>query len=92
MLLTHGVGPVRTYCLGALLLDLKNPAKVIGALKNPLLVPLESERNGYVPNVVYTCGAIIHNDYLVIPYAVSDSQSCIAKVKLDDVLNCMETV
>lgn len=92
LLLTHGVGPVRTYCLGALLLDLNDPAKVIGALKNPLLVPLESERNGYVPNVVYTCGAIIHNDYLVIPYAVSDSQSSIAKIKLDDVLNCMEIV
>lgn len=92
LLLTHGVGPVRTYCLGALLLDLKNPALVIGALREPLLKPLESERNGYVPNVVYTCGAIIHNEYLVIPYAVSDSKSSVAKIKLEEVLNNMEKV
>lgn len=92
LLLTHGVGPVRTYSLGALLLDINDPKRVVGVLKDPLLVPLESERNGYVPNVVYSCGSIIHGDYLVIPYAVSDSKSSIAKVKLRDLLNFLEPV
>ena len=71
ILLTHGVGPVRKYCIGAVLLDLDNPAKVIGRLKEPLIAPDESEREGYVPNVVYTCGAIAHNGRLIIPYAMS---------------------
>ena len=61
LLLTHGVGPMRTYCIGAMLLDLDDPLKVIGVLDEPLITPTEKERDGYVPNVVYTCGAMIHN-------------------------------
>ena len=86
LLLTHGVGPVRTYSIGALLLDLKDPSKVIAELKEPLLVPRESERNGYVPNVVYACGALLHNEWIVLPYAASDTRSGIVKFKLNDLL------
>ncbi len=86
LLLTHGVGAVRTYAIGAILLDLKNPEKVIAEIKEPILIPLEKERNGYVPNVVYSCGAILHNGWLVMPYAASDTRSGIAKYKLDDML------
>lgn len=89
LLLTHGVGAMRKYCIGALLLDLDDPAKVIGFCKEPLMVPTESERDGYVPNVVYSCGAIVHRDELFIPYAMSDSASSIAKVSLPDLLACM---
>ena len=84
LLITHGVGPVRKYCLGACLLDLNNPAKVIGRLNEPLLLPDEDERSGYVPNVVYTCGAIVHNNELIIPYAMSDYASSFASIKLND--------
>ncbi|MDC0977688.1 glycoside hydrolase family 130 protein [bacterium] len=86
LVLTHGVGPMREYSLGAILLDLENPTKVIGRLKEPLLTPNEEEREGYVPNVVYSCGALIHNNKLVIPYAMSDFCSTIATVPLDDLL------
>jgi predicted GH43/DUF377 family glycosyl hydrolase len=86
ILLTHGVGPVRKYCIGAVLLDLDNPAKVIGRLKEPLIAPDESEREGYVPNVVYTCGAIAHNGRLIIPYAMSDRATRIASVSVDELL------
>ncbi len=89
LVLTHAVGPMRTYTIGALLLDLKNPLKIIGEIKEPLLVPEEKERNGYVPNVVYSCGGIIHNGYLVLPYAVSDSRSGIVKFKVRDILDNM---
>ena len=92
LLLTHGVGPVRIYSIGAILLDLNNPSKIIGEIKEPILIPEEDERNGYVPNVVYSCGAIIHNDYLVMPYAASDSRSGIVKYKLDDLLDKMTPV
>lgn len=87
LLITHGVGPVRKYCLGASLLDLKDPSKVIGKLKEPLLLPDEDERSGYVPNVVYTCGAFVHNNELIIPYAMSDYASSFAGVKLDVLLD-----
>jgi hypothetical protein len=80
IVLTHGVGPMRQYCIGAMLLDLENPSKVIARLDEPLLAPHEKEREGYVPNVVYSCGAIIHNNELVIPYAMSDINSGIATV------------
>jgi predicted GH43/DUF377 family glycosyl hydrolase len=62
LVLTHGVGPVRKYCIGATLLDINDPTKVIGRLKEPLLSADENEREGYVPNVVYTCGSLIHNN------------------------------
>ena len=86
LLLTHGVGPMRKYCIGAILLDLEDPSKVIGRLKEPLLKPNENEREGYVPNVVYTCGALLHGGQLVIPYAMSDSVSSIATVSMDELL------
>ncbi|MEM8782894.1 MAG: glycoside hydrolase family 130 protein [Planctomycetota bacterium] len=87
LLLTHGVGPVRQYCIGAMLLDLDDPTKVLGHLEQPLLVPQEDERNGYVPNVVYTCGALAHGDTLVMPYAVSDSATTVATLSLSQLLD-----
>ena len=86
LLLTHGVGAMREYCISAILLDLNDPTRVIGELSEPLIVPNEYEREGYVPNVVYTCGAIIHNGVLVIPYAISDTSSGIATIQLSELL------
>ena len=86
LLITHGVGPMRRYCIGASLFDLEDPTKEIGRLKTPLLTPLENEREGYVPNVVYSCGAIINNNELILPYAVSDYSSSYATVNLKDLL------
>jgi predicted GH43/DUF377 family glycosyl hydrolase len=80
---------MRQYCIGAMLLDLKNPARIVARLEEPLLAPREEEREGYVPNVVYTCGAIIHNDELVIPYAMSDIESSVATVGVSDLINRM---
>jgi predicted GH43/DUF377 family glycosyl hydrolase len=90
IVLTHGVGPMRQYCIGAMLLDLEKPTKIIARLDEPLLAPHEKEREGYVPNVVYSCGAIIHNNELVIPYAMSDINSGIATVEVRELLNCMQ--
>ena len=87
LLITHGVGPMRRYSLGASLLDLDDPAKVIGQLKCPLMIPNEKEREGYVPNVIYSCGSIIHNDELIIPYAMSDYASSFVTVPVDELLN-----
>jgi predicted GH43/DUF377 family glycosyl hydrolase len=89
LVLTHGVGPMRKYALGAFLLDRDDPARVIGRLKRPLLEPNANEREGYVPNVVYSCGAVLHGKQLVIPYAMSDYASTFATVPIDDVLNAM---
>ena len=86
ILLTHGVGPMRKYCIGVLLLDLLDPAKIIGRLELPLLAPREEERSGYVPNVVYSCGSIILNGELIIPYAISDSESHVASIPVDELL------
>ncbi len=91
LVLSHGVGAMRKYCLGAFLLDLKDPTKVIGRLREPLLSPNEAEREGYVPNVVYTCGALLHGRELVIPYAMSDSATSFATVSLDALLAAMES-
>jgi predicted GH43/DUF377 family glycosyl hydrolase len=90
LLLTHGVGAMRKYCIGALLMDLEDPAKILGKLREPLIIPNEYEREGYVPNVVYSCGAIIHNGYVVIPYAVSDTTSGIATVELKALLDRLQ--
>jgi predicted GH43/DUF377 family glycosyl hydrolase len=89
LVLSHGVGPMRKYCLGAFLLDRDDPARVIGRLKTPLLEPNANEREGYVPNVVYSCGAQVHGRELVIPYAMADYASTFATVSLDEVLNAM---
>lgn len=86
LLITHGVGPMRTYCLGASLLDLENPRIEIGRLKEPLLMPTKEEREGYVPNVLYSCGSMIHNQELIIPYGLSDYASGFATVALDKLL------
>lgn len=86
LVLTHGVGAMRQYSIGAILLDLENPAKLIAYLDEPLLVPHEEEREGYVPNVVYSCGSLIHNNELIIPYAMSDVMSGIATVKVDELI------
>ncbi len=75
LLLTHGVGPVRKYSIGAVLLDKQDPSKVLARSREPLVRPEPSEREGYVPNVVYTCGAMRHNDQIILPYAVSDTFS-----------------
>ena len=90
LVLSHGVGAMRKYCLGAFLLDSKDPTRVIGRLREPLLSPNESEREGYVPNVVYTCGALLHRRELIIPYAMSDSATSFASVHLDELLAAME--
>ena len=87
LIITHGVGPMREYTLGASLFDLQNPAIEIGRLKSPLLVPNSTEREGYVPNVVYSCGSMIKNDDLIIPYAMSDFASTYATVNLRELLN-----
>lgn len=86
LVITHGVGPMRQYSLGAILLDIDDPSRVIGHLKSPLLGPNADERNGYVPNVVYSCGSMIHGNQLVLPYGFSDIKTRIALVPLDDLL------
>jgi len=90
LVLSHGVGAMRKYCLGAFLLDLAEPTRVLGRLREPLLSPNEAEREGYVPNVVYTCGTLLHGRELVIPYAMSDYATSFATVPLDDLLAAME--
>jgi predicted GH43/DUF377 family glycosyl hydrolase len=89
LMLTHGVGAMRRYCIGAVLLELNNPSKIIGRLPEPLLAPAQDEREGYVPNVVYSCGAMIHNKLLVIPYAFSDSASRVATVPIRKLLDAL---
>jgi predicted GH43/DUF377 family glycosyl hydrolase len=90
LVLSHGVGPMRKYCIGAFLLDRDDPSKVIGRLREPLLKPNQSEREGYVPNVVYTCGAVLHNGALIIPYGLADHATGFATVPLSEVLAAME--
>jgi predicted GH43/DUF377 family glycosyl hydrolase len=90
LVLSHGVGPVRTYCIGAFLLDRDDPSKVIGRLREPLLRANHDEREGYVPNVVYTCGALVHNGVLIIPYGLADHATGFATVPLAQVLGGME--
>jgi predicted GH43/DUF377 family glycosyl hydrolase len=87
LLLTHGVGPMRQYCIGVILLDIENPSKIINNMVVPLIVPIQEERDGYVPNVVYSCGSTIHNDNLIIPYAMSDTCSGIITVSVSQLFN-----
>jgi predicted GH43/DUF377 family glycosyl hydrolase len=89
LLLTHGVGPVRKYSIGAALLDKSNPSRVLARSSEPLLRPEPSEREGYVPNVVYTCGAMRHNDQIILPYAVSDTFSNFATMKISALMQAM---
>ncbi len=90
LVISHGVGSMRKYCLGACLLDLKDPTRVIGRLREPFLTPNESEREGYVPNVVYSCGVLLHENELIIPFAISDTATKFARVSLDKLLGAME--
>ncbi|MEA2859624.1 MAG: hypothetical protein QOC72_1663, partial [Methylobacteriaceae bacterium] len=90
LLLTHGVGPVRKYSIGAALLDKNDPSRVLARSREPLLRPRPSEREGYVPNVVYTCGAMRHNDQIILPYAVSDTFANFATIKISTLLNAMQ--
>lgn len=87
LVITHGVGTMRKYCIGAMLLDINDPTKVIGELSEPLLMPNDEEREGYVPNVVYSCGSIINNNELILPYAMSDTASTYATVQLNELLD-----
>lgn len=89
LVLTHGVGPMRKYCIGALLLDLNDPSKVLARLSEPLITPNEIEREGYVPNVVYTCGSLIHQGHLIIPYAMSDYATTFATIEIKELLASM---
>lgn len=90
LVITHGVGPMRKYCIGAALLDLDDPTKIIGRLHEPLLSAEGPEREGYVPNVVYSCGSLIHGGELILPYAMSDTGSTMAKVPLDALLAALQ--
>jgi predicted GH43/DUF377 family glycosyl hydrolase len=91
LLLTHGVGPVRKYSIGAALLDKADPSKVLARASEPLVRPEPSEREGYVPNVVYTCGAMRHNDLIILPYAVSDTFSNFATIEIAALLRAMDS-
>ena len=90
LVITHGVGPMRKYCIGAMLLDLNDPSKVISHLREPLLSPQESEREGYVPNVVYTCGGLVHRGRLILPYGFSDTGATIATIELNLLLAALK--
>lgn len=89
LLVTHGVGAMRKYALGCALLDLDDPSKVIGRTREPILTAVDADRSGYVPNVVYTCGALRASDRLLIPYGISDSAVGFATVKIDELLHLM---
>ena len=91
LVLTHGVGPMRQYAIGAMLLDRDDPRRVIGRLAEPLLQPERDERDGYVPNVVYTCGAIVYDGQLILPYGFSDTGTGIATTPLDELLSRLES-
>jgi predicted GH43/DUF377 family glycosyl hydrolase len=91
VMITHGVGPMRRYVLGVSLLKLDDPAVEIGRLKEPLLIPNSEEREGYVPNVLYSCGAIVHNNKLIIPYGVSDSSTAFAEVDMEELIRKLIT-
>jgi predicted GH43/DUF377 family glycosyl hydrolase len=90
LVITHGVGPMRKYCIGAALLDLNDPTKVIGRLRKPLLAPEGNEREGYVPNVVYSCGSLLHGRQLILPYAMSDKVTAIVSMSLDELLAALK--
>lgn len=91
LVITHGVGAMRKYCIGAILLDLADPTRVIGRLPQPLLKPVGHEREGYVPNVVYSCGSLLHGDRLVLPYGFSDSGATIVTCEIQELLAALTT-
>ena len=89
LVLTHGVGPMRVYSIGAILLDLDDPTRLLARTTEPLLTPAHDERDGYVPNVVYSCGGFLHGGTLWIPYGVDDARVAVAAVDLDGLLDSM---
>lgn len=91
LIITHGVGPMREYCIGAALLDLEDPTKVIGRLRDPLISAEPEEREGYVPNVVYSCGSMLHGDTLILPYAISDRATVITTTPLAPLLAALQS-
>ncbi|MGH8891475.1 MAG: glycosylase, partial [Acidothermaceae bacterium] len=91
LVLTHGVGPMRTYAIGAMLLDLDNPTRVLGRLERPLLQATEAERDGYVPNVVYSCGGLVHDGLLWLPYGIGDARIGVAWADLDELLDAIRS-
>ena len=91
LVFTHGVGPMRVYSIGAILLDLEDPTRVRARLPVPLMVPDESERDGYVPNVLYSCGALLHGDTVVLPYGIGDAAVGVAVVQLRELLRRLVT-
>ncbi|MFO0904979.1 MAG: glycoside hydrolase family 130 protein [Pirellulales bacterium] len=92
LVLSHGVGPLRKYSIGAYLLDLNDPTRLIARTRQPLLAPNEREREGYVPNVVYSCGAVVHNGRLIVPYAMSDYSTTFGTISLNHLLSSMEKI
>jgi predicted GH43/DUF377 family glycosyl hydrolase len=90
LVLTHGVGPMRTYRIGAMLLDLDDPTRILGQLEEPLLSPAVDEQDGYVPNVVYSCGGLVHGGTLVLPYGIGDAAIGFATVPLGELLTALE--
>ncbi|UZJ45277.1 glycoside hydrolase family 130 protein [Marinimicrobium sp. C6131] len=92
LVITHGVGPMREYSIGAILLDRDEPSRVIARLRRPLLRPHQEEREGYVPNVVYSCGSLIHQGELIMPYAMSDISSGMVSVNVDELIDCMDPI
>lgn len=91
LVLTHGVGPMRTYRIGAILLDLENPSRIVGQLREPLLSPETDEQDGYVPNVVYSCGAMVHAGTLVVPYGIGDAAIGFATVPVSELLDAVSS-
>ncbi|HXJ95485.1 MAG TPA: glycoside hydrolase family 130 protein [Terriglobia bacterium] len=91
LVVSHGVGPMRKYCISAFLLDRDDPTQVIGRLREPLIAPNENEREGYVPNVVYSCGSLLHGRRLIVPYGISDCATTFATLSIDEVLAAMES-
>ena len=89
LVVTHGVGPMRVYTMSAMLLDLDDPTKVIGSLDGPLLTSDGARQNGYVPNVVYSCGSILHDGVVWIPFGVGDNRIRVASIGLDELLGAM---
>jgi predicted GH43/DUF377 family glycosyl hydrolase len=90
LVLTHGVGPMRTYSLAAILLDLDDPERVLARTAVPIVGPGVDKRDGYVPNVVYSCGAVAHNDILVLPYGIGDQTMSIATLSIEQLLGAMK--
>jgi predicted GH43/DUF377 family glycosyl hydrolase len=90
LVIVHGVGTVRNYCIGACLLDKNDPSKLLARTPRPVLAPSPHERDGYVPNVVYSCGAIVHDRTMLLPYGVADSFTAFATVSIDNLLSVME--